>query len=198
MTGAVALVLGYALGGTPTADWIAKRRGIDLRAEGSGNPGANNAMRLGGRRLAALILSVEVAKGVTCIGLGAVVGGEAGMALAGVGAALGNVLNPYRSLRGGQGLGVSAGVLFAALPIAGAAGVVVIAVVVRLVRWSGPATLTALITIIVTARWMPESPWGIQSREWATLLTVGLAVTLAPKQLRRLTRSGRLSRPRPA
>ncbi|MEX2423773.1 MAG: glycerol-3-phosphate acyltransferase [Acidimicrobiia bacterium] len=199
MTGALAFVLGYVMGGTPTADWIAQRRGIDLRAQGSGNPGANNALRVGGKWLAATILTVEIVKGIVCVGTGAFVGGEAGMALAGMGAALGNVLNPYRSLRGGQGLGISAGVLIAALPLAAGTGIVVIAIVARIVRWTAPATLAALVAIVATARWSPVNPWwGIESREWATLLTIGLAATLAPKQLRRLTRSGRPSRPQPA
>jgi acyl phosphate:glycerol-3-phosphate acyltransferase len=198
MTGVLALLAGYALGGVPTADWIARRHGIDLRAQGSGNPGANNAMRLGGRRFAAVILAVEILKGAVCVGAGALVGGESGMALAGVGAVLGNVLNPYRSLRGGQGLGISAGVLLTALPVAAAIGLVVIALVVRLVRWSAPAALAALVAIVVAARWMPTHPWGIGGRGWATFLAVGLAATVAPKQLRRLKRLGRPSRPQPA
>ena len=198
MTGVLALLAGYAAGGAPTADWIARRRGIDLRAQGSGNPGANNAMRLGGRRLAAAILAVEMLKGAICVGAGALLGGDDAMAFAGVGGVLGNVLNPYRSLRGGQGLGISAGVLLAALPVAAAIGIVVIAVVVRISRWSAPATLTALAGVLVTGRWMPATPWGIESREWATLLAVGLAATVAPKQLRRLRGTGRPSRPQPA
>lgn len=198
MTDVFALLAGYALGGAPTADWITRRRGIDLRSQGSGNPGANNAMRLGGRRLAAGILAAEILKGVICVGVGALVGGEGGMAMAGVGAVLGNVLNPYRTLQGGQGLGISAGVLLAALPVAAATGIVTIAVVVRIVRWSAPATLTALIGILVTARWMPAHPWGIGGRGWATFLAVGLAATVAPKQLRRLRRFGRPSHPQPA
>jgi acyl phosphate:glycerol-3-phosphate acyltransferase len=198
MTGALALVAGYLLGGIPTADWLALGRGIDLRGGGSGNPGANNALRLGGRRLAATVLAAEIVKGIVCVGVGAFVGGDAGMALAGLGAALGNVLNPYRSLRGGQGLGISAGVLLAALPVGAATGIMAIAGVVRIVRWTAPATLTALVVIVLTARWMPTAPWGIESKGWATSLAIGLAVTLAPKQLRRLPRSSRPSRRQPA
>lgn len=190
MTGAVALVLGYALGGTPTADWIAERRGIDLRAQGSGNPGANNALRVGGRRLAATVLVVEMLKGVTCVGAGAFIGGDIGMALAGIGAALGNVVSPYRGLRGGQGLGISAGVLIAALPFAAAVGITVITIVARITRWTAPATLVALVGIVVAARWLPAAWWGIETTPWATFLAVGLACVLAPKQVRRLDRSG--------
>lgn len=197
MSGVLALLTGYVLGGAPTADWIARRRGIDLRSQGSGNPGANNAMRLGGRRVAAVILAAEILKGAACVIAGSLVGGEGGMALAGLGAVLGNVLNPYRSLRGGQGLGISAGVLLAAIPVAAATGLIVIAVVVRVVRWSAPATLTALVGILITALWMPAHPWGIAGREWATFLAAGLAITVAPKQLRRLKRFGRPSHPQP-
>lgn len=94
MTSALALVAGYLLGGVPTTDWLATRRGVDLRGRGSGNPGANNALRLGGRGLAATVLAVEIVKGIVCVGVGASVGGEGGMAVAGVGAALGMCSTP--------------------------------------------------------------------------------------------------------
>jgi len=56
MTTLLAAIAGYALGSLPTAGALARMRGIDLRAEGSGNPGANNALRTGGLILAAGVL----------------------------------------------------------------------------------------------------------------------------------------------
>jgi hypothetical protein len=42
-----AVLLGYLLGSIPTANGLARLRGVDLRKAGSGNPGVNNARRLG-------------------------------------------------------------------------------------------------------------------------------------------------------
>lgn len=58
---ALALIAGYPIGSIPTANAIAGLFGIDLRSEGSGNPGANNARHLGGPGLSIAILSVEAA-----------------------------------------------------------------------------------------------------------------------------------------
>jgi len=44
--------------------------GVDLRRGGTGNPGPNNARRLGGLPLAFLVLVVEMAKGMTAVAAG--------------------------------------------------------------------------------------------------------------------------------
>ena len=50
MTGYLAaVVVGYLLGTVNPATLIARYRGVDLRAVGSGNPGASNAGRALGR-----------------------------------------------------------------------------------------------------------------------------------------------------
>lgn len=195
MTMLAIFVGAFLLGGTPTADWLAERAGVDLRTGGSKNPGANNALRLGGRRLAAMILGAELVKGVLCVTLGIAVGGEAGMSVSGVGAVLGNVASPYRSFRGGQGLGIAAGVLAAALPLVAAAGIATITTVALTTRKTALAALAALLAIILSAAWMPIHPWGITDTRWSTFLAVGLSAVIAPKQIRKVTRSDRPPRP---
>lgn len=191
MTTIAILVGGFLLGGTPTADWLAGRAGIDLRTGGSKNPGANNALRLGGRRLAALILGVELIKGALCVILGFAIAGDAGMSVSGVGAVLGNVANPYRNFRGGQGLGIAAGVLVAAAPLVAGAGIATITVVALTTRKTALAALAALLTVILSGAWLPIHPWGITDARWATALAIGLSAVIAPKQIRKLTGSDR-------
>src|SRR5690606_25837333 len=111
------VIIGYLLGCIPTAVWIARASGIDLRHQGSGNPGANNALRLGGRRLAALVLFTEMAKGAAAALRGGQLAGEEGMIAAGLGAAFGNLYNVFLRFKGGKGLGITAGVLLAAWPV---------------------------------------------------------------------------------
>ncbi|HVR32091.1 MAG TPA: glycerol-3-phosphate acyltransferase [Acidimicrobiia bacterium] len=198
MTRVACFVLGYLIGGIPTADTWARRSGIDLRAAGSANPGANNALRLGGRRLAAAVLATEVAKGALCVLLGSVLAGDIGMVLAGAGATVGNVLNPYRRFRGGQGLGISAGVLLAAVPIAGAFGLAVIAFVVKISRMTAPAALAALVAVLGSSVWLPVTPWGITDSGTASLLAAAIAVAVTPKQVIKLRRADRPRRRAPA
>jgi acyl phosphate:glycerol-3-phosphate acyltransferase len=191
VTTAIALIAGFLIGAIPTADWLAARRGHDLRRSGSGNPGANNALRVGGRTLGASILAVELAKGAACATLGGVMAGDAGMALACLGAVNGNIHNPYRRLRGGQGLGMTAGVLLAAAPLVGVVAVTTTLTTVIVTRSSPSAALTGLTATLASAAWLDPGPWGLQTGRWILLLAIGIAVSVAPKQLAKLRRPGR-------
>lgn len=189
----MSFVLGYLLGGLPTADWLAAGRGIDLRTAGSGNPGANNARRLGGRGLAVAVLATEVAKGAVAV---LAPGGAGDSAAAGVGAVTCKVLSPCRRWRGGQGLGITAGVLVAAAPDLLAVAIGVVTVVAALTRASPPAALAG-VTALVTFAAMPSEPWwGIQSAGARVGLALGIGVAIAPKQIARLTPPGRRRRRR--
>jgi glycerol-3-phosphate acyltransferase PlsY len=63
-------LVGYLIGSVPTALWLGKLWGVDLRRGGTGNPGANNARRLGGNTLALLVLIVEITKGLLAVVVG--------------------------------------------------------------------------------------------------------------------------------
>lgn len=193
----VALLIGFLIGGAPTADWLARRVGFDLRGAGSGNPGANNALRLGGRRLALQVLTVEVLKGVACAVLGGLLAGAPGMVLAGTGAVAGNVFNPYRRLQGGQGLAIAAGVLFAAIPAAGLAGVATIGLAVWVLRRSAPAALVALTVVVLFAAWLPATPWGVTDPSQAVLLALSILVIVGPKQVLKVRSASRPPTPAP-
>ena len=60
----VALVLAYLAGSVPFGLLIGFARGVDLRAHGSGNIGATNAMRVLGKRLGSLCFALDVLKGL--------------------------------------------------------------------------------------------------------------------------------------
>ena len=60
---AIAAVCAYFLGNINPAILIGKARGVDIRAQGSGNAGATNAMRSLGKREGALVFAIDVVKG---------------------------------------------------------------------------------------------------------------------------------------
>ncbi|MEX2280689.1 MAG: glycerol-3-phosphate acyltransferase [Acidimicrobiia bacterium] len=184
------LVGGYLLGGLPTADLLARGVGVDLRSNGSGNPGTNNAMRLGGRRLAAQILVTELVKGAGIVAFGWWLSGDPGMAVAGIGAVLGNVLNPYRRFRGGQGLAIATGVLLVASPVAAAAGLALVGSIAVVIRRSAPAALVALTAVVAISIWLPAHPWGISDPLWSAVLAIGVTVVITPKQLLKIRGRG--------
>lgn len=184
------LVGGYLFGGLPTADLYARGVGVDLRSSGSGNPGANNAMRVGGRKLAAKILVTELAKGGCIVAFGWWMGGDPGMAMAGIGAVVGNILNPYRRFRGGQGLAITTGVLLVAVPAAAAIGIAVVGSTVVVFKRSAPAALVALAAVVAISIWLPAHPWGISDPLWSAVLAIGVTAVVTPKQLLKIRGSG--------
>ncbi len=160
MTIAAALI-GYLIGSLPTAGLLGRIAGIDLRVEGSGNPGTNNALRTGGAALAAAVLIVEAAKGYLAVWVGMQLADDAGAIAAGLGAVTGNVYNIWYRLKGGKGLGISLGILGAAWPTAIPVTLVVIVVTVLITRSAGLAALAAMGGLIVAS-----VPWAIYS--WPT------------------------------
>jgi glycerol-3-phosphate acyltransferase PlsY len=114
-----AAVLGYLLGSLPSADLASRvsgREGVDLRAAGSGNPGATNAAKVLGARWGAAVLVVDVAKGVAAGFAGRALGGDAGAYVAATLVIAGHILPPWSRFRGGKGVATSAGANLAVFP----------------------------------------------------------------------------------
>jgi glycerol-3-phosphate acyltransferase PlsY len=171
-------VVGYLWGGIPTADFIARRVGADLRQSGSRNPGTNNALRLAGPRVAAFVLVAELAKGSIAAALGTLVAGPLGGVVTGLGAVAGNIINPYFRGRGGKGLAISAGVILALWPVVLALVLPVLLASLAVIRKSGPATLLTL-AVLVAAAFLWPGQTGL--RPW---LASGIALLVAPKAVR--------------
>ena len=114
----VLLVPAYLLGTFPTALLVGRRAGHDPTAEGSGNPGASNALRTMGRRAGALVLAGDLGKGVVATGAGWALGGRGVGVGCGLAAVLGHVAPATRRFRGGKGVATAAGMAVVLLPIA--------------------------------------------------------------------------------
>jgi acyl phosphate:glycerol-3-phosphate acyltransferase len=186
MSTVLALLAGYLIGSIPTANAIAGLFGIDLRSEGSGNPGANNARRLGGPGLSIAILIVEAAKGAVAVLVGGLLAGSPGMAAAGLGAATGNVYNVWYRFEGGKGLGITLGVLLMAWPLALPPVIVAIAAVALITRSTGLASVGALVMLLILGLlWVPMAWPTVWGADGAALpwLAIGLAVVIAPKHV---------------
>jgi glycerol-3-phosphate acyltransferase PlsY len=181
----VSAIVGYLIGSLPSADLLGRLWGVDLRGEGSRNPGTNNARRLGGMGLALGVLAMEVAKGVGAVAVGIAIAGDAGAVTAGIGAVAGNVYNIWYRFGGGKGLGISLGVVGAAWPTALPLVVGTMIAVVAVTRSSGAASLSALLTLNAMAIvWIivngPTS-WGIDPTSNLVFLSLGIAVVLMKK-----------------
>lgn len=112
------LLAGYFFGSLPFAYWFGLLQGKNLMAEGSGNVGALNAMRVLGAVPGLMVLVLDVAKGLMAVAMGEFLGKslEAGL-LAGAAAVWGHCFSAWLLGRGGKGLAPAVGVLLAVKPL---------------------------------------------------------------------------------
>jgi glycerol-3-phosphate acyltransferase PlsY len=114
---ALLVPVAYLLGTFPSAGLVARRRGVDVTAEGSGNPGASNTFRLLGWKAGALVFAMDFLKGALAALAGLAVDGHRGAYILGVAAILGHVLPVTRKFKGGRGVATGAGVLVVIFPL---------------------------------------------------------------------------------
>lgn len=181
----LAAVVGYLIGALPTAAPLGRMWGVRLRRDGSQNPGANNALRLGGPVLALTVLLVEIAKGLAAVRLGFTLDGDTGAVASAVGAVGGNVYSFWYGFKGGKGLGISGGVLLGTAPVLLLPAIGALVAVVLPTKSSGTATLAALAALNAAAVlwWITEwsSGWGIRSGPLLVILSVGMTLVLWPR-----------------
>jgi acyl phosphate:glycerol-3-phosphate acyltransferase len=141
-----AAVIGYLLGSIPFGWLLARLAGRgDIRRIGSGNIGATNVLRTGGKGLAALTLLLDLAKGTVAVVIARRWGPPAELVAAGC-AILGHMFPVWLGFRGGKGAATALGVLIPlAWPVALIAGAVWL-VVALLFHYSSLAALVAAAT----------------------------------------------------
>jgi glycerol-3-phosphate acyltransferase PlsY len=119
-----AIIIGYLLGAIPFAYVIAHaKKGVDIRAKGSGNVGALAVWREVGPFYGAIALAADVGKGVLAVysarWLGLDIYWTCG---AGFAAILGHNWSVFLKLGGGKGASTTMGVLLALMPVQFAIG----------------------------------------------------------------------------
>ena len=121
----IAIAFAYLLGSIPVGLLIARTKGIDLRAVGSGNIGATNAMRALGKRLGLLCFLLDIAKGAIPTLLVAlllieqpITGADAWRWLAvAVAAVAGHMFPVWLRFKGGKGVATGFGALLGMWPV---------------------------------------------------------------------------------
>jgi glycerol-3-phosphate acyltransferase PlsY len=138
-------ILGYLLGSIPFGLLLTRFAGHgDIRGIGSGNIGATNVLRAGGKGLAALTLALDLAKGTVAVMIASGWGRQAALVAAGC-VILGHMFPIWLGFRGGKGGATGLGVLIAlAWPVALIAALLWLATAV-LFRYSSLAALVAAV-----------------------------------------------------
>jgi glycerol-3-phosphate acyltransferase PlsY len=169
---AVAILASYLLGAVPFALITARLRGVDLRAHGSGNLGATNAIRVLGVAVGVPVLLADVAKGLVAVAVIPSALGAEGAAVplvCGLAAIFGHVWSVFLKFGGGKGVATAAGAFFALAPRGVGIAFAAFVIVLLATRFVSLASITAAITL-------PVALWGTGASR--PVLVAGIALAL--------------------
>jgi len=185
---ALLVPVAYFLGTFPSADVIGRRRGVDVTAAGSGNPGASNTFRLLGWRAGVLVFAMDAAKGALAAGAGLALAGNAGAYVLGVAAIVGHMFPVTRHFKGGRGVATGAGVLLVIFPWLTLASAVLWVVIVWLTHKASLASLVVAIAFPIAV--------ALTGNSWADVVVIAavalLVIARHAPNLRRLFRGEEL------
>lgn len=181
---AIALLvpLAWLLGTFPSAQLVARAKGRDVLAEGSGNPGASNVARVLGWRWGLLVLVADFAKGAIAAGVGLAVGGRPGAWALGAAAIIGHTLPLYR--KGGKGVATAGGALAVLYPFIVIGLGIVWLVVARALH---KASLASLLVAVA----FPVAVVATEHELWEDVVISALALLIIARHsgnIRRLVR----------
>lgn len=157
---AALVLLSYLFGSFSSAIVVSRLMGLpDPRTEGSGNPGATNVLRYGGRKAGALTLLGDLLKGTLPLLIARLVTVDpVALALVGLAAFLGHLFPVFFGFKGGKGVATALGVLLGwhwLLLVAAGAIWLLMALITRI---SSLSALTAFALAPVYVFWLSASP----------------------------------------
>jgi glycerol-3-phosphate acyltransferase PlsY len=153
-------LLGYLLGSIPFGLILARIAGYgDIRRIGSGNIGATNVLRTGDKKLAALTLVLDGAKGAAPAILGWRFGPDMAV-IAGAAAVIGHMAPVWLGFKGGKAVATTLGVYLGIAWPVGVLACLTWLAAVALVRVSSVGSLAAMIAAPVFAYWLADPQIG--------------------------------------
>ncbi len=175
------LVLAYLLGSIPMG-WILAKLifKTDIRAKGSGNIGATNALRQFGTKVGVLVLILDMIKGIVAVLLAnSLLGLDNVMVpVCGLIAILGHIYPVWLGFKGGKGVATAAGVGLALAPLSIPLALAVFILVVYKTRYVSLGSIIAAIvwglSLIYFAYQSAMANWGIM----AVVVVVVVAVII--------------------
>ena len=153
-------VFAYLLGSVSSAIVIARLFGLkDPREVGSGNPGATNILRYGGKKAAILTLLGDVLKGALPVLVAHALGVDSViLALTMLAAFLGHVFPVFHGFKGGKGVATAFGALFAMNGWVGLALVGSWLLMAITTRYSSLSAITVSVLAPVYVWWFARVP----------------------------------------
>ncbi len=153
------VIAGYFIGAIPTGLVVgAFGYNVDIRSKGSGNIGFTNTLRVLGPLAAAIVLTIDVAKGLAAVGVTSLVFSGAPTLLSSptsvsiddslvvvfvaAAALIGNNFSIYLRFQGGKGIGVASGIIIGFSPIIAIILLAIWILVIATTRYVSLASIT--------------------------------------------------------
>ncbi|MGD8672574.1 MAG: glycerol-3-phosphate 1-O-acyltransferase PlsY [Thiogranum sp.] len=156
----ILIAFAYLAGSVSSAIIVCRLLGLpDPRGEGSGNPGATNVLRIGGKKAAAITLIGDMLKGIIPVLLAKLLGATlAVQAMVAVAAFLGHLYPVFFGFRGGKGVATTIGVLLGLHWQVGLLTVATWLVIAKVFRISSLAALLSILVTPVYIWWLIPEP----------------------------------------
>ncbi len=127
---AIISLIAYFIGNISPSTILARRAGLDIKKEGSGNAGTTNALRVMGKKAGAITCVIDILKGVVAVLIGMFLFGTLGVTLSAFFVYLGHVWPIIYKFKGGKGVATAFGATVTAAPIVALIALGVVATVV--------------------------------------------------------------------
>jgi glycerol-3-phosphate acyltransferase PlsY len=134
----ISAVAGYLLGSVNFAVLVAKKHGVDILKEGSGNPGATNVKRVLGKGPGNLVFALDALKGFVGAGL------------------LGHCFSCFLGFKGGKGVASTIGGLLVLLPVPIVIGAALWALAFFATRYVSVASLALGLSLPLSCWLLPK------------------------------------------
>lgn len=156
----------------------------DIRAYGSGNAGATNAVRVFGKKIGALAFILDVLKGVLAVYIGNRLLGYDGKLIAGFFVVVGHNWPIFLKFKGGKGIATSFGILLSIHWPTAISILLVFIIVVIISRYVSLASISAAIVAPVAVL-IVKRPFDIKFFVMTSLLAI-LAIYRHRENIKRL------------
>ncbi len=173
------LIGGYALGTMPSAIVVARAKGVDITAFGSGNPGASNVARAIGWRYGIIVFALDAAKGA--VPALVMLGHRPSAYVCGAAAIVGHIFPVTRKFKGGKGIATGGGVLLVLHPIIMIIAAASWVVIMKVTKKASVASIVVVPLVIVLLVLTDKPGWEI-------LAFIGLGAIIEIRHLSNIKR----------
>jgi len=180
----IILIAAYLIGSLSSAIILCKLAGLpDPRSQGSGNPGATNVLRFGGKKLAATVLILDVVKGILPVGIVIALGmNETWIAATALAAFIGHLYPIFFQFQGGKGVATALGGFLALSPMLAGAILLSWIIVFKISRVSSLSAIIAASLGPIYSLWLIDSA----NARWIVLVIATMLVARHHENIKRL------------